>query len=185
MSGLDRTLEEQRNEFARKRLIAMPIAGTIVWTTVGLAGAMLPPFQAVMVLFIGTGLTVYLGLFISRFTGENLMDKRHPKNTFDRLFFISTFVSIMCFGIAIPFFMQDYTSLPLSIGILTGLMWAPLSWIIQHWIGLFHTTSRTLLIVLVWYALPEQRFVTIPAVIVLIYLISLVVLEIRWQKLKD
>lgn len=185
MSGSERSLEEQRREFAKRRLIATPIAGALVWAMVGIAGAILPSFQAAMVLFIMTGLTVYLGFFISKFTGENLMDRNRPKNTFDQLFFSSVFASLLCFGIAIPFFMMDHSSLPLSVGILTGLMWAPLSWIIQHWIGVFHALARTLLIVLMWYILPAHRFVAIPAVIVLIYIVSIIVLEKRWRKLES
>lgn len=81
--------------------------------------------------------------------------------------------------------MIDARSLPLSIGILTGLMWLPFSWIIQHWVGVFHALSRTILIVMVWYLFPQHSFVAIPAVIVVIYAITIYLLEMRWRKLSQ
>ena len=82
-------------------------------------------------------------------------------------------------AIAIPFFMIEPTSLPLTVGILTGLMWVPFSWMIQHWVGLFHGIARTVLVTAAWYLFPQRRFVAIPAVIVVIYLITIVVLARR------
>jgi hypothetical protein len=83
------------------------------------------------------------------------------------------------FAVAIPFFMIEPTSLPLSVGILAGLMWLPLSWIIQHWVGMFHAYARTALVTIAWYLFPDQRFVVIPLIIVIIYLITIYVLARR------
>ncbi len=134
-----RSLDEQRAEFARRRGLAMPLAGLIVWTLIGAAGAFLPPILAVWSLFIGAGFIAYLGMMLSRLTGENFLDKKKPKNAFDSLFFHCVAMALFVYAIAIPFFRVDYTSLPLTVGILAGLMWIPFSWIIQHWVGIFHT----------------------------------------------
>jgi len=176
------TLEEQRRAFSGRPLIAMPLAGTIMWTIIGLSGIFFPDRITVWVLYIGTGSIVYLGLFLSRFTGDNVSFKDEP-NTFDHLFLLSTGMSLLVFAIAIPFFMADYSSLPLTVGILTGLMWMPISWIIQHWIGIFHAISRTVFVLASWFLFPELRFVIIPFVIVFIYLISIIVLRKRHQLL--
>jgi hypothetical protein len=120
-------------------------------------------------------------MFISRFTGENFLDRTRPKNAFDALFFHTVVMALLVYGIAIPFFLKDYTSLPLTVGILSGLMWVPLSWILQHWIGLFHGVARTFLVVVTWYWFPHARFVAVPAVIVGIYAITIFVLERRWR----
>lgn len=184
-SDISRSLDEQRAEFARGRFLAMPLAGTIAWTIIGIAGALLPAFPAVLVLFIGSGAIVYLGIFISRFTGENFLDKSKPKNTFDKLFLLTVLMALLVFGIAIPFFLIDYTSLPLTVGILTGLMWVPFSWIIEHWIGVFHGIVRTGLVVAAWYLFPDLRFVVIPAVIVGVYAVTIYVLEQRWRRLEN
>jgi hypothetical protein len=127
-----RTLDEQRREFARRRGLAMPLAGMIAWAIVGVAGAFLPPVLKVWVLFGVTGSILFLGIFLSRFTGEDFLDKQRPRNVFDSLFLHTVAMAVLVYAIAIPFFQEDYTSLPLSVGILSGLMWLPLSWIIGH-----------------------------------------------------
>lgn len=179
MESTIRTLEEQRRAFANGKFLATPLAGLIVWLIIGIAGIMLPVTAAVWVLFIGTGSIVYLGMFLSRFTGENFLDKNKPKNTFDKLFFFTVGQAMLVYAIAIPFFMVDYTSLPLTVGILTGLMWLPFSWIIEHWVGIFHSIVRTVVVLLLWYALPDHRFVSIPFAIVLIYIITIIILKGR------
>jgi len=122
-------------------------------------------------------------MFISRFTGENFL-ARGLRNRFDVLFLLTVGMSLLVFAIAIPFFLVDYSSLPLSVGILTGLMWVPMSWLIRHWIGIGHAVARTGLIVAAWYAWPESRFVVIPVVIVAVYAVTIVVLETRWRGLR-
>ena len=163
----------------------MPLAGAIAWSLVGIAGARLSHLGAVWALFIGTGFNAYLGIFLSRFTGEDFLAKGRPKNTFDTLFFLTIGMALLVYAIAIPFFQADYTSLPLTVGILSGLMWLPLSWIIDHWIGIFHSVGRTVLVLAAWYVFPTQRFVVIPIVIVAIYAITIYVLEHRWRAVRD
>jgi hypothetical protein len=117
-----RSLDEQRAEYARRRGLAMPLAGLIAWVLIGIAGAFLPPILAVWSLFIGTGFIAYLGMMLSRFTGENFLDRSKPKNAFDGLFFHCVAMALIVYAIAIPFFRVDYTSLPLTVGILAGLL---------------------------------------------------------------
>jgi len=179
---MEKTLEEQRIEFSNQRFLATPLAGLIVWTLIGLAGIFFSDFIAVWAIFIGTGSIVYLGLFLSKFTGENFLDKSKPKNEFDTLFLFTAAQAILVYSIAIPFFLVDYSSLPMSVGILTGLMWLPFSWIIKHWVGIFHTITRTIAIVALWYLLPEYRFIAIPFTVVLIYIITLLILKTREGK---
>jgi hypothetical protein len=73
-----RTLDEQRTEFARNRFLAMPIAGAIAWSIVGIAGAFLPTGLAAWVLFIATGSIFGLGLVVARLIGEDLLGKTRP-----------------------------------------------------------------------------------------------------------
>lgn len=174
-----RTLDEQRTEFINGKFLATPLAGLIVWVIIGLAGIFFSDFVAVWSIFIGTGSIVYIALFLSKFTGENFLDKSKPKNEFDTLFFFTVGQAILVYSIAIPFFLVDYSSLPMTVGILTGLMWLPFSWIIRHWVGVFHTLTRIITILTLWYLLPEYRFITIPFAIVLIYIITIIVLRNR------
>lgn len=176
---MNRTLEEQRIEFSNQKFLATPLAGLIVWAVIGCIGIFFSDFVAVWSIFIGTGTIVYLGLFLSKFTGENFMDKNKPKNEFDTLFLFTVGQAILVYAIAIPFFLVDYSSLPLSVGILTGLMWLPFSWIIKHWSGIFHTVTRTIVVLALWYLFPEYRFIAIPFGIVVIYIITLIILKNR------
>ena len=168
----NRTLEQQRIEFINQKFLATPLAGMIIWTIIGLIGIFFSDFVAVWSIFIGTGSIVYLGLFLSKFTGENFLDKGKPKNEFDTLFLFTAGQAILVYSIAIPFFLVDYSSLPMTVGILTGLMWLPFSWIIKHWVGIFHTLIRIVTVLILWYLLPEYRFIAIPFAIVLIYIIT-------------
>lgn len=180
---MPRTLDEQRREFAQRRGLAMPLAGAVAWTLVGIGSVFLPPILEAWLLFIATGFIVGLGIFFSRFTGENFLDRQRPKNVFDALFFRTVGEALLVYAIAIPFFREDYTSLPLSVGILSGLMWLPFSWIIGHWVGTFHTLARTVLVTASWYLFPHYRFIAVPAVIVAIYTVTIVVLEARWRSI--
>jgi hypothetical protein len=173
------SLDVQHAEFVDNRFLAMPIAGAIAWTGIGIAGALLPITLAVWALFLGTGMIFYLGIGIARLTGEDLLGRRRKGNYFDTVFLSAVASALLVYAIAIPFFLVEPTSLPLSVGVLTGLMWVPFSGLIRHWIGLFHGVTRTVLIVAAWYAFPTERFVVIPAIIVGIYLITIVVLARR------
>lgn len=177
------SLDAQRADFACRRFLAMPLAGMLAWAGVAACGALLPVGPAALALFIATGGIVYLGMFLSRFTGEHFLDRSRPKNTFDSLFFSTVAMALLAYGIALPFFRADPTSLPLSVGILSGMMWLPVSWLIGHWIGIAHAVGRTVLVVVAWHAWPEARFVAVPLVIVGIYAITILVLERRWRAL--
>ncbi|WP_190808926.1 hypothetical protein [Flagellimonas sp. S3867] len=173
------TLEQQREEFTGRKFLATPLAGLIAWILVGFSGLFFPDKITVWVLFIATGCIVYLALLLSKFTGEDFLDKSKPKNEFDALFMFTVGQAVLVYAIAIPFFLVDYTSLPLTVGILTGTMWLPFSWIIKHWIGIVHALLRTILVVVLWYMFPEHRFVVIPFSIVMVYIITLLVLKNR------
>ncbi len=169
-------LEELRAEFARRRLMAMPIAGTVAWSVAGVLGYVLPEPAAAIALFFCTGMIFPLGVLIGRLTGENVLKR---DSELDRLFMMNIVMASLVWAIAVPFYLVERSSLPLTVGILAGLMWVPLSWMIRHWVGLFHGITRTGLIVAAWYLFPEQRFVMIPAVVVFVYGVSLAVLATR------
>lgn len=175
------TLDQELALFRQRRFLAMPLAGTLAWGLVGVAGALLPLQAACIALFICTGCIVYLGMGLSKLTGENFMDKQRPKNRFDSLFMHGVAQAVLVYAIALPFYAVDRSSLPLTVGILTGLMWLPFGWIIGSWVPAAHTVVRTVAIVAVWLAFPAQRMVLIPVVIVIAYLPTMWWLERRWR----
>jgi Family of unknown function (DUF7010) len=175
------SLDAQREVFCRNRFLAMPIAGTIAWSAVAVGGMTLTTIPASLVLFGATGMIFYLGLLVARFTGEDLLGRTRKGNFFDKLFLLTVAMACLVYAVAIPFYLVDPTSLPLSVGVLTGLMWVPFSAMIGHWIGLFHGVVRTVLVTAAWYVFPDHRFVAIPAVIIVVYLITIRVLAKRWS----
>ncbi|MBI1899595.1 MAG: hypothetical protein HYS13_00595 [Planctomycetia bacterium] len=172
------TLDDLRTQFACRRYLAMPIAGAIGWSAAGAAGVFLRPGAAALAMFFCVGFILFLGLGIARLLGEEL-GKSEKTKELDRLFLLTVLMASLTWGIAIPFFQKDPTSLPLTLGILSGMMWVPFSWMMRHWIGLVHGIARTGLVVAAWYVFPEQRFVVIPGVIVAIYLFTIAVLATR------
>ena len=178
----DLSLDAQHAAFLDNKFLAMPIAGTIAWTVIGIVGAFASLAVAVWAVWIGTGMIFYLGLGIARLTGEDLLGRERRSDFFDRVFLLSTGSALLVFAIAVPFFLVEPTSLPLSVGILSGLMWLPFSGLIRHWVGLFHGVVRTVGIVAVWYLLPDARFVAVPAVVVAVYLVTIVVLARRYSE---
>lgn len=179
----EKTLEEYRAAFSCRRFLATPLSGLICWAIIGTGSLFLNPFYSVILVFAATGSIVYLAMGISKLTGETFFHK--DKNPFDRLFFGGLLMALLVYAIAIPFFLVDHRSITLTLGILTGLMWIPFSWIIQHWIGYFHTLARTLSILIAWYLFPEHHFQVIPAIIVTIYLITIYVMEKRWKTIRE
>lgn len=175
------SLDDQWRQYADTRFLTMPLAGTIMWTIIGLVGALKPGTPAELAVFICTGSIFYLALGLAKFTGEDLLGKTRPGNFFDRIFLCTILMAFMVYAIAIPFYLIEKSSLPMTVGILTGLMWIPFSVLARHWIGFFHAGVRTLGIVAMWYLLPEYRFTAIPAVVVAVYLITIVVLEKRYR----
>ena len=178
-------LEQQREDFKKNRFIAMPLAGTVVWALLGISAPFVSELTITWLLYIGTGAIFYLGAGLSYLTGERFFAKKAAKNSFDRHFFVGMIMSLMVFAIALPVAAIDHTTVPLSIGILAGLMWMPLSWAIEHWIGYFHTLTRTFGIVAAWYLFPDARVEAISAVIVAVYIVSLITLERRFQSIKS
>lgn len=183
--GRERPLDVQRAEFAAARGLAMPLAGTIAWAAVGVAGLFLPESTLLLVLVIATGMIAYLGMGLSKLTGEDFLDKRKPKNVFQGLFFVGMAQALLAYAIAIPFGIADPSAMPLGVAVLSVSMWMVYSWIIGHWIGYAHAVARVVAVLVLHYALPEHRYVAIPAAVVVLYLAVIVVQERRWRTNRD
>src|SRR5215471_16433704 len=95
------SLDTQHATFIDTRFLAMPIAGAVAWTGIGIAGAFLPQGLAAWAVFIGTGLIFYLGLAVARLTGEDLLGRRRKGNYFDRLFLLAVASALSVYDIAI------------------------------------------------------------------------------------
>jgi hypothetical protein len=182
---MNTTLDHQRTLFCQRRFLAMPLAGTIVWALIGIISLFANEYVKTNAVWFGCGSIFYLGIVIAKFTGEDFFGKHREKNVFDKLFMGGVIMCLLMFSVALPFASYDHTAVPLGVGILSGLMWIPFSWIIQHWVGYFHAISRTIGIVIVWYLFPEHRFEAISFLIVVIYLISIYAQERRFKRVNS
>ena len=179
-----KSLDTQLAEFRNRRFLATPLAGTIVWSLLILTGALLPPTLAVWAVFIGTGSIIYLALGLAKLTGESMkFQKGSERNFFDTLFLSAFGMCFLVYALVIPFFLQDYRSLPFAVAVLAGLMWLPVSVLLQHWVGVFHAVTRTALCTAAWFIAPEHSFVLQPVIVVAVYLVSIFALEQRWRQM--
>ena len=181
MQHTQHTLEQQRELFKQRRFLAMPLAGMLVWAVIGIMSPFVSELVQVYSVWLGCGSIFYIALALSKLTGEDFFAKNRAKNTFDHLFLLTVTMCLMMFPIAMIYSTENSSSVPLTVGIIAGLMWLPFSWIIEHWIGYFHAIARTAGTVIVWLAFPEYRFAAVALVIVLTYALTLVVLEQRYR----
>jgi hypothetical protein len=127
----------------------------------------------------------YLGMGLSKLTGEDFLDKTKPKNAFQNLFFVGMAQALLAYAIAIPFGIVEPSAMPLGVAVLSVSMWMVYSWIIGHWIGYAHAVARVVAVLGLHYALPDHRYVAIPAAVVVLYLAVIVVQERRWRMNRD
>ena len=174
----DPTLSELRADFKRAggRFLSMPIAGAAAWFLAAVFGAILPADQAAIALVIALLLISPSALVIARFLNEQLVG---GGNDLGRLMGRSMLMVNLFWAVAVPFWIADPSSLPLTAGVIMGLQWIVLGWIIQHWIGLVHAIVRTASVVAVWSLFPQHRFVAVPLMIVVVYLVSIFALVRR------
>lgn len=179
---MDRSLDQELARFRARRFLAMPLAGSIAWLLVLLAGQWLAPRWHLLAVYIATGFIAYLGMGLSKLTGEDFMAKAN-KNRFDNLFMLCVGQALLAYAIALPFAFLQPQSAVFTVGMLTGFMWLPCAWLIGHWVGAANAIARTGLILAAWWHAPDQGMVWVPLIVLAMYAISIVMLERRWRGL--
>jgi hypothetical protein len=170
---MNETLRDLRLAYEREtnRSLSMPLAGALVWLAIGICGYLLPANRADVVMLFGTGMIFPAALLIGKLRRENLTDRLNPLS---RLMGMSVLMVNLLWAVHLPLLLGAPRFFPLSLGIGLGIHWIVYSWIIQHPVGLIHAILRTGLVVTSWSAFPDRRMFAVPAVIVMVYLISLV-----------
>ena len=77
------------------------------------------PFCAPKVMFVCVGMIFPLALLVGRVVHENVMARDELGN----LLFKSIMAASLFWGVVIPFFNVDHSSLPLTLGIIFGVPW--------------------------------------------------------------
>ncbi len=177
------TLDQELAAYRQRRFLAMPLAGSIAWALVLAVGLLTDARWHLLAVFVLTGCIAYLGMGLSKLTGEDFMAKKN-KNRFDALFMLCVGQALLAYAIAIPVAIKDHSSAVFTVGMLTGFMWLPCAWIMQHWIAAFHAVTRTLLILAAWLLAPSQGMLLVPLIVLAMYAITIVTLERRWRALQ-
>lgn len=170
------TLDELRAEFDQraKRSLSLPLAGLAVWSCVAVLGILLPPKSATLALVFATGAIFPLAMAIARMRGEQLLENSNP---LAKLMGVCVLMVNLLWAVHIPLLVYAPQFVPLSLGTALGLHWMVYSWIIGHPLGYRHAIVRTVGLVAVWLAFPEQRVTASAVVVVAAY--AMTVIEMR------
>ncbi len=165
-------LDDYRRDFehSANRSVSLPIAGAIVWLTVGLLSTQLSERLGVLVLIVGSGVIFPIGLFIAHLRDEALISSANP---LAKLMGLCVLMVNLLWALHIPLFFYAPEFVPLSLGIGLGLHWIVYSWIVRHPVGIQHAILRTLLVVAAWAVFPENRLLAVSVVIALVYVVSI------------
>jgi len=165
-------LSELRADFEMrsKRSMSMPIAGAIVWCVIAVLGMVLPFKSAILALAFGTGAIFPIAMAIARARGEDLLNNTNP---LAKLMGTCVLMVNLLWAVHIPLLMKAPQFVPLSLGIALGLHWMVYSWIIRHPLGHQHAVTRTVGLVAVWFAFPEQIVTASAVVVVVTYAVTI------------
>jgi hypothetical protein len=158
------------------RSLALPVAGAIVWSAIGVAALILPPTTATLLLLFGTGAIFPLGLAVAHQLGERLIDNPSPLAA---LMGRCVLMVNLLWAVHLTVFALVPTYLPLTIGIGLGLHWIVFGWIIDHPVGLIHAATRTALVTTAWWLIPTHRISAVAAAVVATYAYTLYALATR------
>lgn len=158
------------------RSLALPIAGAIVWTAVGVLGLILPERTATFALLFGTGAMFPLTLGLARPLGERLLDNTSP---LAKLMGFSVLMINLLWALHLTVLFNAPEYLPLTIGIGLGLHWVVFSWVIGHPVGIVHAVMRTLLVTAAWWLFTDVRIAAVAAAVVVAYVYAIAILASR------
>ncbi|RJY13309.1 hypothetical protein D5R81_11380 [Parashewanella spongiae] len=166
------TLNEYRSNFEQStnRSVSMPIAGTIIWSLVGLLSTQFDQDVAIYILLFATGGIFPLAIVIAKFRKEDLMSSSNP---LAKLMGLCILMVNLLWALHLPLLFSAPEFVPMSIGIGLGLHWVVYSWIVNHPVGIIHAVLRSILIFIAWYLFPNNSLLATSCVVVFVYLISL------------
>ena len=173
------SLRDLRADFCAGSTWAMPLAGMIVWITLGVAALVLPaPTIGMLALYIMAAI-MPLAFVIERLRGRNLFAGGND-NPLTTLFLTSIagiaetvpVVSIGAMGAREP------AIIVLGMAILAGVIWIPYGWAAGDPVGLRHAVGRAIGCYAAYAFAPEAyRATAICAVVAVAYVYSLVAMK--------
>lgn len=169
------TLDQLRADFLAGSTNAMPLAGLIAWSLLGVAAFWLPPATIGTAALYIMMLILPLAFLLDRLRGRNLF-AGGAKDPLTRLFLSS----IGGVAVTIPLVVigadraSDPTLIVLGMAILAGVVWIPYGWAADDPVGLRHAIARALGCYAAYaFASAEYRASAVCAVVAVAYLYSL------------
>jgi hypothetical protein len=165
-------LEALRVDFERRtnRSLAMPIAGAMIWSTVSVLGALLPPRMGMFALVALTGAIFPLAILIANARREELLSNDNP---LARLMGACVLMVNLLWVVHITLLLRAPRFVPLSIGVGLGIHWVVYSWIIRHPLGYVHALARAILVVSAWWLFPANAATSCALAVVACYGLSI------------
>jgi len=175
------SLGELRADFLAGSTNAMPLAGLIAWSLLGVAALWLPPLTVGMAALYIMMLILPLAFLLDWLHGRNLF-AGGTDNPLTGLFL----ASVGGIAVTVPLVVigaqksGDPTLVVLGMAVLAGVVWIPYGWAADDPVGLRHAIARALgCYAAFWFAPPAYKMTTICAVVVLAYLYSLIYMRTR------
>ena len=170
----DATLNELQEQFRSGSTNAMPLAGMIVWATLGISALFVaPPILSNLALYVMAAI-LPLAFVIDKARGRNLFAGGEDPLT--KLFL----TSIIGIALSVPLVVigvsgsENYTLMVLGMAVLAGVVWIPYGWAADDPVGLRHAVGRGLGCYLAYTFTPEPfRATAICTIVVLAYAYSL------------
>lgn len=163
-------LERKRFAVKTNGVVCAPAAGALYWAALATMAPFASTHHWCLAAFIGSGLIFPLALALQKPLRSDMMLKRTPLTGPGSYAYANIALG---WAITIPAFHADPQLVPLALGISMSLHLVGTAWSMNLKTYLIHPLLRAAIVVLLWYALPEQRFLLIPLAIALLYLATI------------
>ena len=175
-------LERKRFAIRTNGVICAPLAGGIYWTALALASQLVSTDLWCLIAFAGSGTIFPLALALQKPTGSNMWIKDTPLTDPGTYAYANMALG---WAIVIPAFHVSLELVPLALGVGMSLHLVGTAWSMNLKSYLYHPLIRAAVVVALWYALPDLRYLAIPIAVAFIYFATIpaVLKEVKAHKL--
>ena len=180
----DQLLADRQASYVRLRGgFPIPMAGTVYWLSIAAESQFFEPATLLFYAFIGSGAIFPLALFFAAiFRNPFMKDKTATGSVL-----LPAFVSMLLFWpmivAAVVEGTADIALVILAIGM--SIHWPVIGWSYGR-TALFcaHSIVRAFLVITLWLAFPEQRFLFVPLAVAAVYAVTVIAIYIDSGRLR-
>ena len=155
---------------AANGVVCAPAAGGLYWTALACLAPLVDTQLWCFIAFVGSGLIFPLALALQKPLRANMQIRGNPLGGAGAYAFANM---ALCWAITIPAFHTDPQLVPLALGIGMSLHLVGTAWAMNLKSYLYHPLLRAAIVVALWYALPEQRFLAISIAVAAVYFLTI------------